>query len=122
MIRTFLRVQHSPELRLAAAAAASRSALCLWNSGTGAPSECTLGQPASPRTDQRACGCELWSRDFVPRLIDRMCLHVQQAEITRPGILWCFGLKVIVDICRRMGAGMAEFIEKDVVSIADYEK
>jgi phytoene/squalene synthetase len=28
---------------------------------------------------------------------------------------------VIADICKRMGAGMAEFIEKDVVSVDDYD-
>jgi farnesyl-diphosphate farnesyltransferase len=29
---------------------------------------------------------------------------------------------VIRDICKRMGDGMAEYIVKDVVSIADYDK
>jgi len=29
---------------------------------------------------------------------------------------------VIVDICRRMGEGMAEFIPKDVVTVAEYEE
>jgi hypothetical protein len=29
---------------------------------------------------------------------------------------------VIVDICRRMGEGMAEFIPQEVVTVADYEK
>ena len=28
---------------------------------------------------------------------------------------------IIKDICRRMGAGMAEFTEKDVKTVADYE-
>jgi hypothetical protein len=34
----------------------------------------------------------------------------------------CRALQVIADITRRMGAGMAEFIPKEVVTIADYDK
>ena len=29
-------------------------------------------------------------------------------------------MQVITDITRRMGAGMAEFIERDVVTVTDY--
>jgi farnesyl-diphosphate farnesyltransferase len=28
---------------------------------------------------------------------------------------------VITDICKRMGAGMAEFIEREVVSVGDFD-
>ena len=37
-------------------------------------------------------------------------------------MLWCHAVQVIADITRRMGAGMAEFIPKEVATTAEYDK
>jgi phytoene/squalene synthetase len=80
---------------------------------TSKPSKPVLNLLSWPRRSFKLDDCG----DGAYRTLLQEYPHVTRVYQTLPS----GAQAVIADICNRMGAGMAEFIEKEVVSVDDYD-
>ena len=86
----------------------------MWREGVceahGKVSCCHQGLPPAARAAPKG---QLWSSPVGKR--DQRLLEIVHDHDDAP-------VQVIADIARRMGHGMAEFIESEVMSVADYDR